>query len=85
MDQTQKWAEYLASSTSKINVDMEKAKVYDTPEFWIAAKAIVEPEGAEEDYYEWMENDVHNWAGFIGTCCGDDFHTIAMYVRDNGY
>ena len=79
------WSECLGRSVSDVSVDMEKAKIYDTEEFYIAAKAIVEPENVDDDYYEFLENDMKNWVGFVRTCCGDDYYEIAKLVSEQGY
>ena len=79
------WSECLGRSISDVNVDIDEAKKYGTVEFFVAAKAIVEPENIDDNYYEFLENDMKNWVGFIRTCCGDDYHEVAKLVRENGY
>jgi len=84
-DQSEKWANALHESIGSVRIDMEKAKAYDTPEFYKAAKLIVEPQNVSEDYYEFMESNIDNWCSFINTNCDGDWGIIAQLVKENGY
>jgi len=85
-------AETLANSMNNCNVDLADAiqgKDDYSDTYNQAAEAIVEPrfnnEEAQEQFQEWVENDMENWAGLVKNLGGDQWYEIAQNVVENGY
>jgi hypothetical protein len=85
----------LAESINNYNDSIQQAvqagenllnEVYDNEDtFYTAAQYIVEPEGIEDDYYDFADTDPENWAGFIRSHFGEDWGRIAEIVNEYGY
>jgi len=82
-------ANSLANATSNVEgtFDWDKAlnPEDNDSDYFIAAEAIVEPKGVEDDYYEFVENDPDNWVGFVTNTCGEQWGQLARVSLEYGY
>ena len=47
--------------------------------------AICEPDGVDDEYFEYSNDSIHEWVNLIGTTFGPDWKRAAEYVKENGY
>jgi len=73
----------VSASEDEIIAATESEEAGDA--YYQAAEAIVEPMDIDEDYYEWMDNDVENWANWIANTYGEPWGTVAKRVAEEGY
>lgn len=82
-NKTETWVEKLEESitTSTPPTDLEVGS-----EGWYEyATQIVEPKGIDDSYFNFMEEDPDNWAGFVSNVLGSEWGMIAKQVNENGY
>lgn len=82
--QTQKWATYILKSIRKCQVDIFKASVFKSDDYYKALNAIVNPSGIDSEYGDWIESDGEKWIGFIIAICGDEWGLVAELYYING-
>lgn len=97
-DQTEEWINCIRAAMSQLPeldvsrlplpadpfVEIDKEEEASRIEYlYEYASAIVEPDGSNQDYYDFVESDA--WVQFILTHFGADWAKVAQYVEDNGY
>jgi hypothetical protein len=82
----EKQSEILSESVANCSVDPQIAleDAYGD-EYCELARAIVEPNGMDEEYSTFMEVDPQNWGGFVVTVIGDEYKDFVQHIIDNGY
>lgn len=75
----------VAMDSAKYIADGNPASIEYYEDVNKAAFAIVEPVGADEDYWEVVEDDYNGWVEWIGREFGAYWKKIAIHVKEEGY
>jgi hypothetical protein len=78
------WITPIENSISNVNLN-DMSTEYNTEAFWVAAKAIVEPAGVDDEYHEYTNSNIDHWAITIENTFGSEWGKIASHVAMNGY
>jgi hypothetical protein len=70
-------------------IDPHGVTSWEDPTFGSVASAIVEPlidnEEAEDEYFDFLENNSENWYQWIRQTFGEDWGKVAKVVAEEGY